>query len=135
MCVCFEQHFLVRVMADGIASIVAALPLGASAVFKATGGYGRPLMDALEMAGVRQALLSTTHVRKFVSATGRPALTARLPRLGDADRSASGCVDKVMCLAASLDSHKTGLCDEAACGGEGPRFWASSSREEHRQTG
>ena len=135
MCGCFEQHFLVLVMTDGIASIVAALPLGASAVFEATGGYGRPLMDALEMAGVRQALLDTTHVRKFVSATGRPAVTARLPRLCDADRSVIGGVDKVTCLGASLVSHQTGLCDEAACGGEAPRFWASSSREEHCRTG
>jgi hypothetical protein len=34
----FRTTFLVRVMTDGIASIVAALPLGASAVFEATGG-------------------------------------------------------------------------------------------------
>ena len=84
---------------------------------------------------VRQALLDTTHVRKFVSATGRPTVTARLPRLCDADRSVIGGVDKVTCLGASLVSHQTGLCDEAACGGEAPRFWASSSREEHCRTG
>jgi transposase len=47
-------------------------------VFEASGGYDRPLVMALETAGVAYARVNPRHAREFARATGRLAKTGRV---------------------------------------------------------
>ncbi len=60
-----SNNISVRVMTDGIGSLVAALALGAFVIFEATGGY-EPLLAALEMAGAHHALLSLAREERAI---------------------------------------------------------------------
>jgi len=51
---------------------------GALVVFEASGGYERPLMDALAAAGVSFARVNPRQAREFARATGRLAKTDRV---------------------------------------------------------
>ncbi len=48
------------------------------AVLEPTGGYERPVIAALEKAGIAVAVVNARHIRHFARATGRRALTDRL---------------------------------------------------------
>jgi transposase len=51
---------------------------GGLVVFEASGGYERPLMAALEAAGVAYARVNPRHAREYARATGRLAKTDRV---------------------------------------------------------
>lgn len=51
---------------------------GALVVFEASGGYERPLMEALEAAGVAYARVNPRQAREFARATGRLAKTDKV---------------------------------------------------------
>jgi transposase len=56
----------------------AAAKAGALVVFEASGGYDRPLRDALEAAGAAHARVNPAQARQFARATGRLAKTDRV---------------------------------------------------------
>lgn len=68
----------VRVMNDDLETFARGLAPDAFVVFEATGGYERPLMDALEKAGLRHSRVNPRHVREFARATGCLAKTGRV---------------------------------------------------------
>jgi transposase len=68
----------IRLSTDSLAAFAQSLPGDAFVVFEASGGYERPLMEALEAAGVQHARLNPRHVREFARATGRLAKTDRI---------------------------------------------------------
>ena len=68
----------VRVMNDDLETFARGLAPDAFVVFEATGGYERPLMDALEKAGLRHSRVNPRHVREFARATGCLAKTDRV---------------------------------------------------------
>lgn len=55
-----------------------SLPEDTLVVFEASGGYDRPLAEALETAGVAYARVNPRHAREFARATGRLAKTDRV---------------------------------------------------------
>lgn len=55
-----------------------AARLSGIVVFEASGGYERPLVDALEAAGVAYARVNPRQAREFARATGRLAKTDRI---------------------------------------------------------
>jgi transposase len=61
-----------------LAAFAGQLPKGVLVVFEASGGYERPLMEALEAVGVAYARLNPRQVREFARATGRLAKTDRI---------------------------------------------------------
>lgn len=68
---------------------LAARLAGVFVIFEASGGYERPLVEALDEAGVAYARVNPRHAREFARATGRLAKTDRidaemLARMGEA---------------------------------------------------
>ena len=61
-----------------LAAFAGQLPKGVLVVFEASGGYERPLMEALEALGIAYARLNPRQVREFARATGRLAKTDRI---------------------------------------------------------
>jgi transposase len=61
-----------------LAAFASQLPRDTFVVFEASGGYERPLAEALEEAGVRHARLNPRQVREFARATGRLAKTDKV---------------------------------------------------------
>jgi transposase len=61
-----------------LAQLAASLPEGAFVVLEATGGYERPLTEALFAAGVTYARMNPRQVREFARATGRLAKTDKV---------------------------------------------------------
>jgi transposase len=68
----------IRVMNDNLETFATGLAPDAFVVLEATGGYERPLMDALEKAGLRHSRVNPRHVREFARATGHLAKTDRV---------------------------------------------------------
>lgn len=68
----------VRVPAAGLARFARRLPEDALVVCEASGGYERPLLDALEKAGVAHARTNPRQAREYARATGRLAKTDRV---------------------------------------------------------
>ena len=56
----------------------AACHAGALVVFEASGGYERPLVDALEAAGITHVRVNPRQAREFARATGKLAKTDRV---------------------------------------------------------
>jgi transposase len=61
-----------------LAAFVGRLPKDMFVVFEASGGYERPLMEALEAAGLAYARVNPRQAREFARATGRLAKTDRI---------------------------------------------------------
>lgn len=72
------QNRPVRIETRHLKTFARSLPCDAFVVFEATGGYERPLMEALEAAGIRHARVNPRHAREFARATGRLAKTDRV---------------------------------------------------------
>jgi transposase len=68
----------IRVTNDNLETFATGLAPDAFVVLEATGGYERPLMDALEKAGLRHSRVNPRHVREFARATGHLAKTDRV---------------------------------------------------------
>jgi transposase len=61
-----------------LAAFVAGLPKDILLVFEASGGYERPLIEALEAAGIAYARVNPRQAREFARATGRLAKTDKV---------------------------------------------------------
>lgn len=61
-----------------LSAFAAQVPDGALVVFEASGGYERPLAEALEQAGAAYVRVNPRHAREFARASGRLAKTDRI---------------------------------------------------------
>jgi len=72
-----------------LSAFAAAAPAGALVVFEASGGYERPLAEALEQAGVAYVRVNPRHAREFARASGRLAKTDAIDACVLADMAAA----------------------------------------------
>lgn len=70
-----SQSREIRIKSGLIPAFVAGLPPETFLVLEATGGYERPLIAALESAGIAYVRVNPRHAREFARATGRLAKT------------------------------------------------------------
>ena len=67
-----------RIDTPQLKAFARSLPPDAFLVLEATGGYERPLMEALEAAGIAHARVNPRQAREFARATGRLAKTDKV---------------------------------------------------------
>jgi transposase len=68
----------IRIETRHLKAFARSLPADAFVVLEATGGYERPLMEALDAAEIRHTRVNPRHAREFARATGRLAKTDRV---------------------------------------------------------
>lgn len=68
----------IRVRTEALEAFAKGLPPDVFVVFEASGGYERPLMEALREAGIAHARANPRQVREFARATGRLAKTDKV---------------------------------------------------------
>src|SRR5690349_12842671 len=68
----------IHVRTEGIEGFASGLTLQTFVVFEASGGYERPLQEALRRAGIAYARVNLRQARELTAATGRLAKTAKV---------------------------------------------------------